>query len=85
MALGLKYGREDVSDSAAKANTYAKVESLLQVFKDKYGIVVCRDLIGCDFLTPEAVGFSGVSTMTHVAVMTWPFALMPSKADDGAG
>ena len=53
MALGLKYGREDVSDSAAKANTYAKVESLLQAFKDKYGTVVCRDLIGCDFQTPE--------------------------------
>ena len=53
MALGLKYGREDVSDSAAKANTYAKVESLLQAFKDKYDTVVCRDLIGCDFQTPE--------------------------------
>ena len=53
MALGLKYGREDVTDAESKADTYAKVESLLQAFKDKYGTVVCRDLIGCDFQTPE--------------------------------
>lgn len=53
MALGLKYGREGAEDSEAKANTYDKVESLLQAFRDKYGTAVCCDLIGCDLQTTE--------------------------------
>lgn len=53
MALGMKYGREDAADLPAKMNTYDKVESLLNAFKQRYGSVVCHDLVGCDLLTIE--------------------------------
>ena len=53
MALGLRYGREDGGDSEAKAKTYAKVDQLLRAFQDQFGSLICRELTGCDFLTPE--------------------------------
>ena len=53
MALGLKYGREDPNDSAAKTNTYVKVDMLCHAFKEEFGSLICRDLTGCDFQTSE--------------------------------
>lgn len=53
MALGLRYGREDGSDSEAKAKTYSKVDQLLCAFQKQFGTPTCRDLIGCDLRTPE--------------------------------
>ena len=53
MALGLKHGREDPNDSAAKTNTYVKVDMLCHAFKDEFGSLICRGLIDCDFRTAE--------------------------------
>lgn len=53
MALGLKYGRTEAADSQSKANAYAKVDMLLRAFQEEFGCLICRDLVGCDFRTPE--------------------------------
>ena len=55
MVLGLKYGRTDPADKAAKEKTYAAVQKFANRFKDRHGSIICRDLIGCDLSTPAGV------------------------------
>jgi C_GCAxxG_C_C family probable redox protein len=55
MVLGLKYGRTDSADKAAKAKTYAAVQKFANRFKARHGSILCRDLIGCDLSTPAGV------------------------------
>ena len=53
MALGLVYGRKDPKDTGTKEKTYGIVDEYLKKFKEKYGTLTCRELTGCDMLTPE--------------------------------
>ena len=53
MAIGLKCGRDSGDDLDAKAETYAKVEQFTNAFREKFGSIICRELIGCDLRTPE--------------------------------
>jgi len=53
MALGLLRGRDTADDVAAKDALYKVVDQLLQAFQERFGSVRCRDLTGCDLLTPE--------------------------------
>jgi C_GCAxxG_C_C family probable redox protein len=46
LVIGLRYG-----DSAAVCNQ--KTEEYMNAFKERYGKVVCRDILGCDISTPE--------------------------------
>jgi hypothetical protein len=46
MALGALYGYDDLQDSALKAAHYARVQTLCSAFKEKYGSIVCRELLG---------------------------------------
>lgn len=55
MALGLVYGRKDTKDKEAKEKIYGIVDEYLKKFKEKYGTLSCRELIGCDMLTPEGL------------------------------
>ena len=55
MAIGLVYGRKDTKDREAKEKIYGIVDEYLKKFKEKYGTLSCRELIGCDMLTPEGL------------------------------
>lgn len=46
MVLGALYGYDDLQDSALKAAHYARVQVLCNMFKEKYGSIVCRELLG---------------------------------------
>lgn len=49
MALGLKFGRNEVKEQAA--NPYWFGRELLERFEREFGHVLCRELTGCDFTT----------------------------------
>lgn len=55
MALGLVYGRKDPKDTGTKEKIYEIVDEYLKKFKEKYGTLSCRELTGCDMLTPEGI------------------------------
>ena len=46
MLVGLKKGYISPNDDAAKEKHYAKVQELAQKFEDKFGSIVCRNLLG---------------------------------------
>jgi len=48
MADGLKYGYTSPSDKGAKAEHYKRIQELAAKFKEKYGSIICRDLLGRD-------------------------------------
>ncbi|MDH5634482.1 MAG: C-GCAxxG-C-C family protein [Candidatus Bathyarchaeota archaeon] len=51
MNIGLKFGRAQHTEDKEKA--YAVASSYLGAFEREFGSVICYDLIGCDFRTPE--------------------------------
>ena len=46
MVLGALYGYDDLADHAAKTEHYTLVQSLCGEFRNRYGSIVCRDLLG---------------------------------------
>lgn len=46
MVLGALYGYDDVKDPTKKAEHYARVQQLCGAFKEMYGSIVCRELLG---------------------------------------
>lgn len=53
LALGLAGGQTAPEDAAAKARTYARVQTLAAQFAAAHGTIRCRDLLGLDLRTPE--------------------------------
>jgi C_GCAxxG_C_C family probable redox protein len=53
MVIGLKYGRTQAEDDAAKEKTYALCLELVRRFRARHGVLRCRELLGCDIGTPE--------------------------------
>lgn len=51
MAIGMKHGRRNAKEDRAKAYTVAT--SFMAEFEKRFGSLICYDLIGCDFRTPE--------------------------------
>ncbi len=46
MALGALYGYDDVSAPAKKAEHYARLQALCGEFREMYGSIICRELLG---------------------------------------
>lgn len=46
MVSGLKYGYTEPNNDEIKAKHYELIQKLAQKFKEKYGTIVCRDLLG---------------------------------------
>lgn len=46
MIAGLKYGYTEPNNDEIKAKHYELIQKLAQKFKEKYGTIVCRDLLG---------------------------------------
>lgn len=53
IVLGLKYGKVEASDDAARDQTYAKVGQLFDGFAARHGSCLCRDLTGYNLSDPE--------------------------------
>jgi len=51
MGIGMKYGRMRSTDDRLKA--YSVATSFMTGFEKRFGSLICYDLIGCDFRTPE--------------------------------
>lgn len=53
MVIGLKYGRIKIEDTLAKEKTYQMVREFVNQFKNIYGSIKCKELLGCDINTLE--------------------------------
>ena len=53
MVLGLRYGGETTRDPNAKTALYDRVRDFVARFKARNQTIVCRELLGCDLITPE--------------------------------
>ncbi len=45
MAAGLKYGFSDNSDPAKKGELYKRIQYLAELFREKNGSIICRELL----------------------------------------
>ena len=52
IVLSMRYGSSDLSDKENKAKVYALVQQAADKFKEKYGSLYCRDLMGAVRTTP---------------------------------
>ena len=59
LALGLKHGRCDAEDEAAKQRTMELVRQFVSRFKQRHGALVCRQLLGCDLSKPAEFEWAG--------------------------
>ncbi len=53
MVIGLKYGKTDVQDEAAKEKTYACAREFIDRFLAQHGSIKCRELLTFEIGTPE--------------------------------
>jgi C_GCAxxG_C_C family probable redox protein len=63
MALGLKYGKSDPGDQAARDKTYALAHEFIERFEAKHGSILCSTLTGCDMTNAaqkQAASESGI-------------------------
>jgi len=51
MVIGINYGRNETIEDKEKA--YAVATKFLSEFERRFGSLICYELIGCDFRTPE--------------------------------
>ncbi len=58
MVIGLKYGMTDPTDQASKERTYAAVQAFAQKFKERFGALDCRDLLGVDLSAPGGLALA---------------------------
>jgi C_GCAxxG_C_C family probable redox protein len=55
MLIGLKYGRTQAEDLAARERTYDLIRKFVEDFKGLYGSIQCRRLLGLDLGTEEGM------------------------------
>jgi hypothetical protein len=53
MVLGLRHGTTVASDQEAKERQYRLARDLMAQFKRRHGSTLCRELLGCEIMTPE--------------------------------
>ena len=58
MVIGLKYGKTEAKDDKAKGKTYGLVKDFCTKFKARHKSIVCRELLGCDIITPEGMKYA---------------------------
>ncbi len=46
MVLGALYGYDNVKENAPKAEHYARIQAFCGAFREKYGSIICRELLG---------------------------------------
>lgn len=58
LVLGLKFGTTDPKDKSAKYDCYSKVKTFCDEFKNRTGSLICRELLGFDFTSPDGAARS---------------------------
>lgn len=58
MAIGLKYGMSEPGDKAAYQKTYDTVNAFCARFEEKYGTLLCREIVKCDMVTANETGIT---------------------------
>jgi C_GCAxxG_C_C family probable redox protein len=53
MGFSLKYGRRGPEE--LRAHTYNRVVEFLELFQEKFGSIICRELSGCDLSTLDGI------------------------------
>jgi len=53
MLIGLKYGKYNEFDNAAKEKTYKLVRDFTEKFKKEYGTIICKELTKYDIVNEE--------------------------------
>lgn len=52
LLLGLKEGYSNPADNEAKKKLYSKVQELAGKFKEEFGSIICKELLGLDSKSP---------------------------------
>jgi C_GCAxxG_C_C family probable redox protein len=55
MVIGMKHGRVQADDLAAKEKCHALAGDFFREFRDKHGSIRCTDLLGCNLSTDEGM------------------------------
>lgn len=58
MALGLKFGQSEIDDLNSREKTNDKTIKFLELFKEKNGSYICKELLGCDLATQEGKNYA---------------------------
>jgi C_GCAxxG_C_C family probable redox protein len=53
LAIGVLYGRERPDDQAGRQRAYARTETFVEQFRERNGLINCRDFTGVDMRTEE--------------------------------
>ncbi len=53
MLIGLKHGKTRPEDEETKERAYQLVREFAEEFESRHGSIMCRELLGCSFETPE--------------------------------
>jgi C_GCAxxG_C_C family probable redox protein len=53
MVIGLNHGKTTADDDDAREKTYALAQELAKRFKERNGMILCRELLGHDLSTEE--------------------------------
>lgn len=54
MAIGMKYGSDDPTDEVARGLVKQYSDAYVAAFKEKFGTILCRELLGIEEYTDEA-------------------------------
>ena len=57
LLIGCKHGKTIREDNAANEMTYKLVREISEKFIAKHGSISCKELLGCNLLTPEGQQF----------------------------
>ena len=55
MIIGLHYAKVRKGDDDSRERAYALAQELMDAFRDRYGSLLCRELLGVDVSTPEGI------------------------------
>ena len=58
MALGLKFGQDDIKDTQSRLKSNEVAVRFLDEFKKENGDYICNKLLGCDITTKEGVEYA---------------------------
>lgn len=56
--IGLKEGTTSVEDKVSKEKTYQTVRKFVTRFEERYGSVICKELLGCNIGDPEGYEYA---------------------------
>lgn len=58
MALGLKYGQWDISDTESRAKANEVAVAFLDEFAKQNGSYICKELLNCDLSTDDGIKYA---------------------------